>query len=375
MEQAALYGKPVLVSTGIIFSILPTIVVALRFFARRVGGTNLGPDDWIMIPALLICIAMGVIQIIAAERGGLGQHQILGPNGELIWTPQLRTYEHCKYALQVLGTLELGVIKASILLFYRRLFTLRKHLIINNVVFAVVVAWGVAFTLVIVFQCLPVSTIWTQFEIDYTPYCINQQAAYMGLAVSDLILDLLIFALPVPVVIQLRLPLRQKFAVGGIFLLGSVVVAAGITRVVVFAQVIAFAHAYPLVYFTDITYFTADTLFWTLLENSIGIIGACLPALRPLFVSMPSKPSSWATPSYNRTPRAKNPLSSTASSRPPQIERRSSDDDGSLSALRDRAFRPAGHAIVSEARAEVVSLQDIPANGIRVKNDFHSEVA
>lgn len=85
MEQAALYGKPVLVSTGIIFSILPTIVVALRFFARRVGGTNLGPDDWIMIPALvsfffsaivfkirpgltlfyqLICIAMGVIQII-----------------------------------------------------------------------------------------------------------------------------------------------------------------------------------------------------------------------------------------------------------------------------------------------------------------------
>lgn len=139
---------------------------------------------------------------------------------------QLISLDQCKYALQVLGTLELGVIKASILLFYRRLFTLRKHLIINNVVFAVVVAWGVAFTLVIVFQCLPVSTIWTQFEIDYTPYCINQQAAYMGLAVSDLILDLLIFALPVPVVIQLRLPLRQKFAVGGIFLLGSVWVSS-----------------------------------------------------------------------------------------------------------------------------------------------------
>lgn len=137
--------------------------------------------------------------------------------------------DQCKYTLQVLGTLELGVIKASILLFYRRLFTLRKHLLVNNVIFVVVVAWGIAFTLVIVFQCNPVSTIWTQFEIDYMPYCINQQGAYMGLAVSDLILDLTIFALPVPVVIQLRLPLRQKFAVGGIFLLGSMCVISTVS--------------------------------------------------------------------------------------------------------------------------------------------------
>jgi hypothetical protein len=165
------------------------------------------------------------------------------------------------------------VIKASILLFYRRLFTLRNYLIVNNLLFSVVVTWAIAFTLVVIFQCNPVSTIWTQFELDYVPHCINQHSAYLGIAVSDLILDLLIFALPVPVVIQLRLPLKQKFAVAGIFLLGSMsasllsfavcddsladldfsVVAAGITRVVIFAQTINFAQAHPLAYFTDIT--------------------------------------------------------------------------------------------------------------------------
>ncbi|KAL1962834.1 hypothetical protein VTN77DRAFT_9109 [Rasamsonia byssochlamydoides] len=127
-----------------------------------------------------------------------------------------------------------------------------------------------------------------------------------------------------------------------------------------------------MVYFTDITYFTADTLFWTLLENSIGIIGACLPTLRPLFVSMKSPPTSWATPPYVRSRRT-DPLSTTGSTRHHKGEARSSDE--SMSALRDKAFKPASHPHSSETRVEAVHLQDIPANGIRVQNDFYSEVA
>jgi hypothetical protein len=53
MEESSLYGKRVLVGTGIAFSILPTIAVGLRFYARRIGGAKLGLDDWLMVPALV----------------------------------------------------------------------------------------------------------------------------------------------------------------------------------------------------------------------------------------------------------------------------------------------------------------------------------
>ena len=134
------------------------------------------------------------------------------------------TQKQCKYILQVLGTLELAVIKISILLFYRRIFTVRSFRLVNNFALVLVAAWGISFTLAIIFQCTPVDTIWKQFELHYLPYCVNQQQVYFAIAISDLILDVFIFTLPLPMVYKLQLPSKQKFAVSGIFLLGSMYV-------------------------------------------------------------------------------------------------------------------------------------------------------
>ena len=57
--------------------------------------------------------------------------------------------------------------------------------------------------------------------MDYPAYCINQQAFYMATAVTDVVIDLFIFSLPIPMVLRLHLPRKQRAAVAGMFLLGA----------------------------------------------------------------------------------------------------------------------------------------------------------
>ena len=127
----------------------------------------------------------------------------------------------CKYALQLLADITLAFTKTSVIFLYRRIFTVRSFRHVADVAIAATTAWGISFTLVTAFQCTPVSTIWNQFEINYTAYCINQQAFYMATAVTDVVIDLFIFSLPIPMVLKLHLPTRQKIAVAGMFLLGG----------------------------------------------------------------------------------------------------------------------------------------------------------
>ena len=42
-----------------------------------------------------------------------------------------------------------------------------------------------------------------------------------GAAVSNMLVDLMMIALPWPLVWQLQMPIRQKIAIGGVFTLGA----------------------------------------------------------------------------------------------------------------------------------------------------------
>lgn len=58
------YPKAVLIGTAILFIITSIVTVSLRFYSRRMIKAPLGPDDWITIPSMVICIGLSVNQII-----------------------------------------------------------------------------------------------------------------------------------------------------------------------------------------------------------------------------------------------------------------------------------------------------------------------
>ena len=130
----------------------------------------------------------------------------------------------CRYINEVITTLNLGVIKISILLFYRRLFIVKPFKIASGVMMALVASWAVSFTSAMAAQCSPPTYFWKSFEIDYPPHCIQVQLMYQGLGYSDLILDVLVLSLPIPMVASLHLPWKTKIKVIDILMLGSVYV-------------------------------------------------------------------------------------------------------------------------------------------------------
>lgn len=69
------------------------------------------------------------------------------------------------------------------------------------------------------------------------------------------------------------------------FLLGALTAGAGNGKLVVFNEIVQELN----VGFADISYMNTPLVYWPMVESSLGIVGACLPMLRPLFVRASSE--------------------------------------------------------------------------------------
>ena len=115
-----------------------------------------------------------------------------------------------------------AVTKISILLFYRRVFpreaTTRRWRIILWTLGSLISGNGVAAFFGTAFQCFPVARMWNQ---HITGSCMNQSIVIRLNGVYNLITDIAILILPMPIVWQMRLENSKKIAVTSIFLLGG----------------------------------------------------------------------------------------------------------------------------------------------------------
>ncbi|KAI1342935.1 hypothetical protein F5Y15DRAFT_428899 [Xylariaceae sp. FL0016] len=286
------YTPSVLVGTALVFIILSISAVGLRFYARSRSFAYYGVDDWTCLPALAICLGLCVNQIISAIYGGLGSHQEL-VDGKLAHTSQLYVYEKTKWVAQVLGVIANALVKISVLFFFRRIFavgTFRSVRLINNALIFLVAAWGITFTFVHAFQCVPASAAWELFEYEQTD-CI-QGFPYYFFGISDVVIDMIIFILPMHHLWRLKMPSSQKIAVACVFMVGSMVVAFGIAKNVVVYWQIEFAFSEPERYLTDVTWYSPGALFWHMTEEIVSLVLSCLPSLAPIFRGMVNKGSS-----------------------------------------------------------------------------------
>lgn len=88
--------------------------------------------------------------------------------------------------------------------------------------YALNVAWGIAFTFTYSFQCSPVEGFWTHVQgkrIGRVDISVNYYYA-----VSTIIIDVMVLTLPWPMVWGLRMKRTQKVAVISIFMLGAMCV-------------------------------------------------------------------------------------------------------------------------------------------------------
>lgn len=113
----------------------------------------------------------------------------------------------------------LGFIKISVLALYRRLGdpTLKK--VATFMIFVVGCQAG-ANVLACIFQCTPVSAAYDTNILPENKKCVNINAFYLANAAVNIMTDVLTYTLPIPLVMKLKVPGRQKISLAIILGLG-----------------------------------------------------------------------------------------------------------------------------------------------------------
>ncbi|GKZ26523.1 hypothetical protein AbraIFM66951_002759 [Aspergillus brasiliensis] len=279
-------GVHVLVVT-VMMTVLATVFVMVRFFARRRASVEW--DDWVCLAALVVGYAFMITTALLVTIGHGGNHMIQFYSDLAKAQPFVQTF----IGTDVLAAAGLALAKLSVLLFYRRIFAINRAFSIATwILGAIVVGWFISTACGLIFASHPVVGEWQPWvahsHIAYKPFWITY-------GVLNLVLDIVILALPQLLVWKLNLSKARKRQLSLVFLLGAFICVASIIRVIVVAELdmndesckafspgpLILSHIPPnLMTFCGLP---LDSLLlvalWNVIELDCAIICACLPMI------------------------------------------------------------------------------------------------
>ncbi|CAG7918512.1 unnamed protein product [Penicillium olsonii] len=245
--------------------ILSTLAVVLRIVARKMTGSRLLLDDYLILVALFFkySCSSGVAILMF---NGLGSHITMIPAKNAL------VYLQVGYSNNFVYTGCIAFIKFSILALYKRLFAIRSMNLAVNAMFGFVCLWVVGVYVAGALICIPASKFW---DPTVEGACLDPYKFYYGIQVPNILSDLILLIMPMHVVWTLPIPKSQKALLCGVFLVGGLTLVFSVFRL---QAMIRLADLGP-----DITYNQVPVVVWTCVEAAVGITAACLPNLRPLF--------------------------------------------------------------------------------------------
>ncbi len=119
---------------------------------------------------------------------------------------------------QLTYVLGMSTIKFSALLYYRRLFPTEGFKKVVWIVFVYQMAWMITFLVLFIFKCVPVERFWDR---SIPGRCINLSVMYFMNGLTNLFSDVVILAMPLPIIWKLNTRLAHKFLLSAIFALGG----------------------------------------------------------------------------------------------------------------------------------------------------------
>ncbi|EEU38096.1 uncharacterized protein NECHADRAFT_84327 [Fusarium vanettenii 77-13-4] len=252
-----------ILTSVITIMVIGITAVILRLAARLKSRARLGLDDYCVLAALTFAIGTAILCIISVPYGG-GKHLWV------VTSDEFTTLWKMTYAFVLIYATCVSLTKASILLYYRRIFGANWA---HHICMGLVVGYWVSITIAWFSGCRPVTYFWEQFTKPTAKgYCMNTSLFYFINGICAMLIDVAILIVPMPTLYKLQMPLRQKIAVGGILLLGAFVCVASIIRIIAMDK---------LVKADDFTWRMAQVFIWSCCEPFVGIVCACLPTYGP----------------------------------------------------------------------------------------------
>ncbi|KAH8656277.1 hypothetical protein BGZ61DRAFT_466937 [Ilyonectria robusta] len=234
------------------------LAVAMRVYARAVLISQFGMDDYASIVSFVFVFICGFF-VAWNTRFGFGTHVAF------LTEEQIRAYLKIFYISVVFYNVAMGAIKTTFLLQYYRVFA--RPMVRNVIIGAGVVigGWSTSQIFLAIFACTPVSAFWTGEGT-----CIDNLPAWYVNATGNIITDLIVLILPLPVIKNLNLASRQKIILLGVFCLGFLTCA------------ISFVRIRFLKLSQDFTWTNVEAAAWSISELCSALTCVCLPTLRPL---------------------------------------------------------------------------------------------
>ncbi|KAI9761537.1 MAG: hypothetical protein M4579_000928 [Chaenotheca gracillima] len=192
------------------------LFMIMRLYTKGVLLRKFGWED-ASIGCAWICSTATCILEIIGQRYGTGRH---------IWDVPLAELNP-KWGMVVTGAVilycpSMMFAKLAILIFYMRISPQKTfHYAIYATMF-ILVAYNLALMLSLIFACHPIEKSWNVLITEGS--CIDRTAIYLSNGILNIITDLIIFVLPVPMVWGIQLPKRQKLGVLAFFSVGSLIV-------------------------------------------------------------------------------------------------------------------------------------------------------
>lgn len=180
-----------------------------------------------------------------------------------------------------------GLVKISVLLFYKRIFDTPRFRMLANTLMIITMAWMLATLAALLLAATPISRFWTTSPTEkHTIMKIKLAAFVAATAGIDLSLDIIIIALPLPQIRGLHIDRRKKIAISAVFLLGALCTVTTCVRLY-FAILLTRKKNKSGVTSTWLSDFSDMFIH---IEASLCVLTACLPTLSPLFKAVAKLP-------------------------------------------------------------------------------------
>ncbi|RPA73314.1 hypothetical protein BJ508DRAFT_53529 [Ascobolus immersus RN42] len=253
---------------NISFTILGCMFVMLRVYSRLRTLGRLGWDDYVISVAAALSIFLCVCVSLSVNIGA-GRHWWDIP---VEWLTKPQTFP-VTYTMVLLYSIIAALVKISVLAFYLRLSPQRPFIWACRATIVFVVLTYIGTLPVLIAPCKPFRASW-DFGMQFLPTtkCVDTASLYSAHAVIYVVTDFIIMGLPMPMLFQLQLPLIQKIQAIIVFCCTGIVGMAGIFR------------CYWLIvgpsYGQDAIWASSHGMVWSSIEINVGIICACLPAVK-----------------------------------------------------------------------------------------------
>ncbi|EJP63183.1 CFEM domain-containing protein [Beauveria bassiana ARSEF 2860] len=253
------------------------IVVSLRLVYKQFFSVrkHLNTEEWTLMAAIAVGLVSMALSIFGITGHGFGID---------VWgldQPTLVAFRRYFYVIQIFYVVLMALLKLTFTFFYLNIFSGRgiRALLWSTVAFHVALA--LAFSIGIVFQCLPIPYQWEKLnhvhDATMTGYCANTNAAGWVNSALSVLSDIWLLSIPLSQLHKLHLHWKKRLGAGFMFMTGFGVTVISCLRL---ASVRNYAST------SNPTWDQWDIMWWSTVEIQVGLICTCLPSMRLILIRL-----------------------------------------------------------------------------------------